>query len=55
MNYVSFTPKQKIELYELNNMNSNRKTQESYANRGKILGAKWGKYIGRVTVYKICL
>ena len=35
MNYISFTPKQKIELYELNNMISNRKTQESYANRGK--------------------
>ena len=50
MNYISFTLKQKIELYEF----KERNPKESYANIGKIFGAKWGKPLGRVTVYKIC-
>ena len=50
MKNASFTLKQQIELFEFKEKNP----KESYANIGKIFGAKWGKDIGRVTVYQIC-
>ena len=49
MNYISFTLKQKIELYEF----KERNPKESYANIGKIFGATWGKlYLGEFDIFE---